>query len=556
MTEALTDAEAASRPAVRRYLVLIPVLAALLVGTRGIADEAAVSLQGDMPRYLMNGVFLMDAVKAMPLGDPLGYAQQYYARYPALSLGHHPLLLPAALVPAFAALGVSVFAARVLILAFLLTGVVLWYRLVARYFGEAVAVFSTLLLVLTPSMVVQSQSVLSEVPTWALIVASLACLDRYVRTGRTRDAVLFALAVAASAWSKQLAIFMMPVYAAYFLIAKGWRAAFSRDVVIAGLVIGVLVAPIVPMTLRFSKFNMTVVTKYVEEEKGGRFTGANLFRVGERILNRQLTTPLKVLVPLALIAALVRRERRVWLPVLWLVLLYAGLTALGVFNVRFAFYLLPAVCLLAASPLASGASRRWSLAWTSLLVVAVGFESASAAGIKPAHAGGYERAAEYVLGRSAGRPVLYSARVDTGYFVFFVRKHDPEGQALVLRADKLFTTSRMNELNVDDRIDRPEQIYEFLRTYGVRFVVLEDTEYPPGPLTWLRDELRTNRFTLAERIPVASNDRRLQDTAVNVYEFTEPTTVSPLAKLSLNIPLIGETIEVKLRDLLPAETKD
>ena len=40
--------------------------------------------------------------------EGLRYAQHYFARYPALSLGHHPILLPVTLVPFYAIFGVSV----------------------------------------------------------------------------------------------------------------------------------------------------------------------------------------------------------------------------------------------------------------------------------------------------------------------------------------------------------------------------------------------------------------------------------------------------------------
>ena len=90
------------------------VAVAVFVGSVGFTDPSYLEFQ-DAPRHLMNGVFLHDLVRDAPivLHDPIAYAQQYYARYPALSLGHHPLLLPLALVPLFLVLGISVFAAPI-----------------------------------------------------------------------------------------------------------------------------------------------------------------------------------------------------------------------------------------------------------------------------------------------------------------------------------------------------------------------------------------------------------------------------------------------------------
>ena len=50
-------------------ITIICVVICILAG-RGITDEGMVSLQGDMPRYLMNGVFLQDLVR-----DPEGMFQ-------------------------------------------------------------------------------------------------------------------------------------------------------------------------------------------------------------------------------------------------------------------------------------------------------------------------------------------------------------------------------------------------------------------------------------------------------------------------------------------------
>ena len=41
-------------------LLAVALLAAVVVGSRGITDEGAVMQKGDMPRYLMNGLFLYD----------------------------------------------------------------------------------------------------------------------------------------------------------------------------------------------------------------------------------------------------------------------------------------------------------------------------------------------------------------------------------------------------------------------------------------------------------------------------------------------------------------
>ena len=60
----------------------------------------------DSPRHALNGVFVMDLIKAMPLDDPTGYAYRYYAQYPALTILFYPPLFYAISAPFYAVLGV------------------------------------------------------------------------------------------------------------------------------------------------------------------------------------------------------------------------------------------------------------------------------------------------------------------------------------------------------------------------------------------------------------------------------------------------------------------
>ena len=185
------------------------------------------SVYGDMPQYLMNGSFVYDLVRDAPVDDVIGYTQRYYARYPALSLGHHPLLLPLAEAPLFAVAGISVFSGRLTIILFLLAGVAFWFKLVAARFDNVTALLSSLLLITTPAIVTLSQAVLSEIPTLALIVGALFFLERFCRRQTRFDLTGFACCVVFSLYAKQIAVLMIPVYAVYVVWSLGLRALFS-----------------------------------------------------------------------------------------------------------------------------------------------------------------------------------------------------------------------------------------------------------------------------------------------------------------------------------------
>jgi hypothetical protein len=530
-----------------QWIVPICIVALVLFG-RGATDEGAVSMQGDMPRYMMNGVYFLDLFADAPLTDLVGYTQRYYFRYPALSLGHHPILVSLAEVPAFAVLGISVFSARVTILAFGIILIVYWFLLVQRLIDRQTAVLSSLILVTTPRVVQLAQMVLSEIPTLALIVVAFYYLHRFCGTRATRDLAFFAGAAVLSLYAKQVAVFMVPIYIAYLVVQLGPRVLIRRDVLVVGVIAALCVLPLVPMTLMLSRFNVTVVTQWVPQEKG-RFNLHNVLLYVQG-LSRQVTVPVLALSTLSAVLALARRDRRVLLCGMWIVLFYVQITLVGVGNVRIATYWIPAFSLLAAAVIHGGRSAIWRRLSTATVLGVIAYQAVVAAGIRPQHAEGYEEAARFVVENAQGDSVLFSAAIDTGYFVFFARKHDPDRNLVVLRADKVLTTSRMGELAFESQVKQADEILPILRRFGVGHIVIEETTYPEGPLTWLRELLETDQFVLRRRIPLKTSDRRLQNTSLAIYEYRERTAADRDAVIQMNIPLVDRSIAMRVGDLL------
>ena len=186
----------------------------------------------------------------------------------------------------------------------------------------------------------------------------------------------------------------------------------------------------------------------------------------------------------------------------------------------------------------------------TVLGFAIGDQLVMSSRIYPVGGSGYEKAAAFVTANRLGDSVLYAATVDTGYFVFFTRKHDPQREMVVLRADKLLTTSRMRKLDFERRISTRNELPSLLRRYGVGYVVLEDHSYPAGPLRWLQDATKTPEFKLRHRIDIKSNDRRLGGSSISIYEYLARAPADPTAILTMNLPLVQRTLEVPLADLI------
>jgi hypothetical protein len=542
-----------------RHVALVAVCAiGLVLVSRGLTDERAVSMDGDMPHYLMNGVFLYDLMRDVPLAAPFTYAQRYYARYPALTLGHHPFVPPLVEVPFFALFGVSVFSARLAVVCAFALLLVFWFKLIRNLYDTNTAFIASLFLVSTPGIVPLFQVVLSEPFTLCLIVLSLYAMHQYGVTGRGRYAIAFAVAATLSAYTKHLAVFMFPVYLFQFVAAFGVRALFQRSTVAIGTAIAVCILPLVPLTLKYSHWNMTIVTQFVDT--GDRTSTDSLMRFARWIWSGQfrLSVPVTLLAGAGAAAAAVRRDRRVLVLVAWVASVYAGLLVVGVANDRFFCYWVPAFCGLAAATLQVWPAGRLRAAWAIVLIAVAVFQfranasdrdTPTTAAVRPVGAAGYEEAAKYVTANRIGETVLYSAAVDTGYFVFFARKADPAQTMVVMRADKTLTTSRMRISDFERKIARRDEILPILQQYGVGHVVIEDRPYPDGPLRWLQEIVETPSFTLRRRIPIESNDLRLSGATLSVYEFNERVPAARDAALSIGVPLMNGSIQVPLSDL-------
>ena len=152
--------------------------------------------------------------------------------------------------------------------------------------------------------------------------------------------------------------------------------------------------------------------------------------------------------------------------------------------------------------------------------------------------------------KKRGRPILYSAHIDTGYFIFHTRALDSDREMIVLLTDKLLATSYLNWI-VEERIQNKDAIYQVLNDFGVCHIVLEGKFSKSPSISWLYEEVgKGENFILKETIPIQSNDERLQGLSLEIYEYTSCGPPSPDATLEMNLPLINRSIHVKFDKLV------
>jgi hypothetical protein len=551
MTPAPAETPARRWP-LRSVLRTACLVVGLLLGVVGLGDERYVSLQGDMPRHLMNGVFFFDLLRDLPApADALEYARHYYARYPALSLGHHPFLMGVAEVPAFALFGVSVTSARLVSLAFFLVATIYLFRMATDFYGDPWAgAVAALTFCTSPYLIELTHSVMTELPALALSVVAAYYCHRFAMGGASRDIFAATVLAAAALWAKQLAVVMLPTLIAHVWWHQGWRRLVRRDVIGAVVLSAVIVAPLIPLTLVLSPFNVALATGFASSiGEPGRFDTA--IRTLGAASRAQLVPALQVAAVIGLAMAVAKRKAAGFIAALWIVstLVFVVFVVVGTEMQRYAIYWLPGWAL-AAGALAAPIAGRARLVTGALAAVVLALQVAEASQIRLPGADGYEAAARLVVEAPRGSTVLFAGDVDTGYFTFFVRKHDRRRQAIVLRADKLLTTSFMGSVAAEDRVSSVDEIRTLLRTFGVGYIVVEDRPSTSRVQNLLLDEVRQHGYVERLRMPFQSTDVRLHGKDLVVYEVTGAGPAAPGARLDIRLPLVSQEIDVAVSDLV------
>lgn len=539
-----------------RHLTLIALLLlTIALGGRGITDESSVMLSGDMARYVMNGVFIYDVIAeggAWNWEQVALLAEHYYARYPALSLGHHPPLISVMLVPSFAVFGVSMFAARLVALGFFLAGSWAMYGLTKRVFGWQAAQFATLFFVANVLVLRAGQYVLSEMPMLALVLLSLNALLAYCDSSERRHLALFVALAVASLYAKQLAILIVPVYGVILVQRLGWRSLLHRDVVVMTLIGVVLVAPLFVMTLWLSPANVQLASGSVARLATGA-RAVSTTEILSRIVGTHVSLPVLALATAGLLYQAYRRGAFIVPGVVWGAAVIGGTVILAGprESARYAFGALPIYFIFAAS-LAQTKNATARLLWLVLLSAVGLWQLWLVRDVRPSGAHGYESAARYVVEHTAGPVVLFDTAVDTGYLVFFVRKHDPGG-LVMLRADQLLAPKNFDHGVGWSGDPDPQVLYKALQEFGVNLIVVEERETGPAPLLMLHRELASGEFVERRRFPIGSRERSAEGRSLVVYEFRHPKPANLDADLDIGLRLSPRRIRLKLGDLVRHE---
>ena len=388
---------------------------------------------------------------------------------------------------------------------------------------------------------------MSEVPAMALIILAAYFFYKYFEQDKERYAVATVITLILSVYTKQLAIFIFPVFIFYLLIFKGPRKLIQKEMIVYYLITIILMLPLVFITLKYSSTNVEWVTKNTLEQ---RISLTNLIFFPNTLWKNHLSLPTLVLSLTSILLSIYKRDRKSTIFLFWIISLYVFLISLGIHkNPRYAIYSIPAFCIFAGSSIRYFQDCKWKIIVLFVLITAIGYQFVEAYNKDNEYANGYEEAAKYIVENNKGDSVLYGNVYDTGYLIFYVRKYDKDRDMIILRSDKLFATSNLVRI-VEDRIKGRSEIYEALHDYGVKYVVIEDTEALSPALELFRNETKTSsKFKLVKKVSVKSSHPAANNVTIGIYEYRNYRPSNGDKMLDMKIPLMGDSIRVPFNEL-------
>lgn len=514
-------------------IILVGVVAALFATAPRNGDF----YWSDAPRHALNGAFLLDLLRDLPLRRPVQWAYDYYLQYPALSILFYPPLFYVLLVPVYAVLGVSHAAALILGAAFNLLLGLATYALARRVLTPMTALAVAIAAVVAPEMAFWSRMVMLDVPAIALMTWSIVWFLRFCDHGRTGDLAAFLFLFACALYTKQLMAFVAPPLAIYLLCARGWRFLAEPRTWIATLLTGIALVPLVAINLRFAAFNFEQAGAASVAISGGVIGSLSYYL---QALPRQLTWPFLLLALLGMALLLSGRLDRRHLPfhlllLGWVLFCYLMFTPIALKSPRFTLpFIVP--LMIFGGLAAETVGRR--LGGSAMLAAAAALLAFTLT-MRPVHDITGIRLAADAVARVAplDSNVLFSGKHD-GAFVFDMRAYAKRSDLSVLRADKALVRVRVGrEFGLQEADIDEADMLNLIRDLGLKTIVHHEGFWTDVPVIARFERLLSSpAFTEVARVPMAANFPTTDATVLRIYKPNFPVADGrPKPKVELGI---------------------
>ncbi|MDB5799405.1 MAG: 4-amino-4-deoxy-L-arabinose transferase [Rhodocyclales bacterium] len=519
-------------------LLLILAVGLLFIG----APHGGAFFWSDSPRHALNGVFVADMIRAMPIHDPSGYAYAYYAKYPALTILFYPPLFYFFSAPFYWLFGVShetaLAAVFVLYVAFALGS----YRLFRFWLSPLFAACAAASLALSPEIAFWGRQVMLEVPAFAPLVWSAVFFTSFRKTLKSAHLYWAALLLVLAMYTKISAVFMAPAYLVVLLVEN--RQLFrQRHVWIVGALSAIALIPLVVLTLKFGQANLQSASGVADSEVSRSSLAGWLWYI--RQIPGQLGWPLALSAGAALVVAVLARARLgmtrgdivFWAA--WLFVGYLFFSAIDLKEARHSVFILPPL-VFAAFAMFAAYGRRIGMAAAALLTLAVVIQTAV---WRPVYfVDGYAEAVRYIAKVApAGSSVVFSGYRD-GSFVFNMRAEKSRPDLSVVRADKLLLRVAVRrELGVEQKPMDEQEIVDTLNRLGARYVVMQPGFWNDlAVMQRFEHVLASAQFERVATIPTPANHDAHEKELVIYRNLGNVAKTS--GRIDIELPMINRSI--------------
>ncbi len=521
------------------------------------ADNSGLWAQGDSPRHAMNGLFWWDFLRSFPV-NPVEFALSYHARYPAINPVTYPPVFYLIEGPAFALFGPSPHVAKGLVLAFAgMAGlyVMAWLR---RWVGKE-AGWAGLLVLLQPGVIRWSHAVMLNVPSMALGIAALYHGRRWMDEPGSRHMELTFLFGVLTIMTYFPAGFMVLVFGVWLLLGRRWDLLRPAKTWVYMLVSAMVILPWVVMAAKWAPTHFEHVVPSVAPSAPPDWwrTYIDLDRwiVYLEKLPIPFTPTLLACAAVGMVWGMGSKGRRqeTWLPVVWALVCYIGLSALEAKEPRYALILTGSLVMLATIGVMSALS--WLTArlhrpagWVTggALAALIAFHLVSAPFAKVPSVEGIEEVVAFLSREVPGERIFYDGGAD-GVVTFYVRAHDPAfRQSVMLGSKLLYASTIFANWNLTERVASTEQVSQaFQKQCGCRWVVIEEHGFAEevGAARLLRAAVTGKEFQLVKTFQVLMP----RPSQIRVYRFLPP--VDQPDSLTMPFPGLGKDKSFQLKPI-------
>jgi 4-amino-4-deoxy-L-arabinose transferase-like glycosyltransferase len=475
----------------------------------------------DAATFALNGELIRDYFASGFAQSPMTFAQEWFMRYPALTIGFYPPIFPAAEAIVFALFGFSHPAAQATVAAFSAVAAYGAYLTARPALPPLAAAAAALLIFATPDVLLWSRQVMMELPALAFLLLAAAAFLRYQSVGGTRRLLLAVLLVLCAVYTKQTEIFAAPAFIAALLIKDGLSALRNRSCWLAAALGAIGLLPLVAFSLVFASQLIDTAAGQAAHLSFAAFT--TYARALPEIVGwPSLIGALGYFVLLAVRGLPRGAERQlVTLMIAWFVADYLFISTTAHFEPRYGLALAVPPAILSVLLVTRLAGRR--LGSSAALAAGATLFGVMIATHHVNRMSGYDAVAAFVLDHSAQDDVVLFHGNESKNFVFSVRMRSPSPKIYIARAEKfLVKYSIIRDYGITDNNLSSADIAALIDRKGISTVVLQPDFWTDQPsIMRLQALVYSDRFEQIAEFPITA-DEPSQRTTIKIFKNRHP----------------------------------